>query len=594
MPSSSATRLSALRNLLKQNGLDGLIIPHSDEFLGEYTPACAERLEWLTNFSGSAGAAVVLPETAAVFSDGRYITQMDQQVDKSCWERQHIIQTPPSVWLAKHAAAGSRIGYDPRIMSSAELRPFQKAAKSFSLVPTDGNLIDRLWADRPAFPAAPAVVHPLAYAGEDSHSKRVRLGQSLAQAGLTAAVLSDSASIAWLLNIRGSDIPCTPVVLAFALLHADATVDLFLQASKLPADVREWLGPDVRVHDPAKMEAVLATLADRTVAVDPATNAVWFAETLTRHGAIVQESSDPCLLPKACKNTVEQEGTRKAHLKDGIALCRFLHWLDTDGQGTTELKAAAKLDAFRAEGADYRGESFPAISGAGPNGAIIHYRVTPETDRTLNANEVYLIDSGGQYPEGTTDVTRTVWTGPDAPPGPLKETFTRVLKGNLRLGRARFPVGTTGNALDTLARFDLWQAGLDYDHGTGHGVGSFLSVHEGPARISKVPNPIALQSGMILSNEPGYYEPGAYGIRLETLVLVHSVPTQEGARPTLGFETLTLAPFDRRLIDPGILGAEDMALLDAYHAQILALIGPHLPEDARKWLETACAPLNRA
>lgn len=592
MPSASATRLAALRTLLKQNELDGLIIPHSDEFLGEYTPACAERLEWLTGFSGSAGMALVLADSAAVFSDGRYITQMDQQVDGSCWERQHIYQTPPPAWLIQKAPKGARIGYDARIMSSAELRPFTTLS-GITLVPTNGNLTDALWADRPAFPAAPATIHPLVYAGESSQDKRIRLGKTLADAGQAAAVLSDSASIAWLLNIRGTDIPCTPVVLAFAVLHADASVDLFLQASKLPADVREWLGADVRVHEPEALENVLATLSGKTVGVDPASNAVWFAETLTRHGATVQESPDPCVLPKARKNTTEQAGTRKAHLKDGVALCRFLHWLDTEeARGTTELQAATKLDAFRADGADYRGESFPAISGAGPNGAVIHYRVTPESDRPLNANEVYLIDSGGQYPEGTTDVTRTVWTGPDAPPARLKETFTRVLRGNLRLGRARFPAGTTGHALDALARYDLWQAGLDYDHGTGHGVGSFLSVHEGPARISKNPSAITLQEGMILSNEPGYYEPGAYGIRLETLVLVREKAGEN--RPGYAFETLTLAPFDRRLIDTALLGEEDCLILDAYHAQIMDQIGPHLPDEAKNWLKTACAPLKRA
>ncbi|MCX2560227.1 aminopeptidase P family protein [Acetobacter farinalis] len=592
MPSASATRLAALRALLKQNGLDGLIIPHSDEFLGEYTPACADRLAWLTGFTGSAGMALVLAESAAVFSDGRYITQMDQQVDSTCWERQHIHQTPPPAWLARKAPAHARIGYDPRIMSSAELRPFTHLS-GIELVPTAENLTDALWADRPAFPAAPASIHPLVYAGESSHDKRTRLGHALAEAGQAAAVLSDSASIAWLLNIRGTDLPCTPVVLAFAVLHADASVDLFIQASKIPADVREWLGTDVRVHEPDTMETILATLAGKTVGVDPASNAIWFTEVLRRHSAIVQESPDPCLLPKARKNATEQEGARKAHLKDGVALCRFLHWLSTeDARGTTELQAASKLDSFRAEGADYRGESFPAISGAGPNGAVIHYRVTPESDRPLNADEVYLIDSGGQYPEGTTDVTRTVWTGPNTPPARLKETFTRVLKGNLRLGRARFPTGTTGHALDALARYDLWQVGLDYDHGTGHGVGSFLSVHEGPARIAKTPSAIVLQDGMILSNEPGYYEPGAYGIRLETLVLVRESAGEN--RPGHVFETLTLAPFDRNLIDPALLGEEDAQVLDAYHAQIMAHIGPHLPSDARNWLKTACAPLNRA
>ncbi|WP_406238524.1 aminopeptidase P family protein [Acetobacter orientalis] len=594
MLSPSASRLEALRTLLKQEGLDGLIVPHGDEFLGEYTPACAERLAWLTNFTGSAGLALVLADHAAVFSDGRYTTQLEQQVDQTCWACEHIYQNPPPAWLQTHTKTGARIGYDPRIMSQAELRPFQAAAQNYSLVPTATNLIDHLWHDRPAFPAGPAVIHPLSYAGESAQSKRARLAHTLQHLGQNAAVLSDSASIAWLLNIRGSDIPCTPVVLAFALLHADATLDLFLHASKLPEPVRAWLGPDIRVHEPTQLERVLASLSGKTVGVDPATNAVWFAQTLSHHNATVQESPDPCLLPKALKNPTEQDGTRTAHLKDGVALCRFLHWLDTEGQGTTELKAAEKLESFRAEGAEYCGESFPAISGSGPNGAVIHYRVTPQTDRTLQQNEVYLIDSGGQYPQGTTDVTRTIWTGPDTPAPTLKENFTRVLKGNLRLGRARFPKGTTGSALDSLARYDLWQAGLDYDHGTGHGVGSFLSVHEGPARISKIPNAIALDTGMILSNEPGYYQPGAYGIRLETLVLVQPLPTTEGTRPSYQFETLTLAPFDRRLIDAKSLGTEDTSILDAYHARVLHLIGPHLPPTAKKWLETACAPLKSA
>ncbi|AOW45940.1 aminopeptidase P family protein [Acetobacter ascendens] len=593
MASASFTRLAALRTLLQNEGLDGLIVPHSDEFLGEYTPACAERLAWLTGFTGSAGTAIVLPHTAAVFSDGRYITQMDQQVDGTCWQRLHISQTPPATWLKEQAKPKTRVGYDPRVMSVAELRPFA-AQSGVILVPTSRNLVDDIWTDRPAFPSAPACMHPLAFAGRSSAEKRQEISAILAQNGQDAAVLSDSASIAWLLNIRGSDIPCTPVVLAFALVHANNSVDLFIEPEKISANIKEWLGSSVRMHAPQEMEQVLATLKGKTVGVDPACNAVWFGQTLTRHGATVQEAPDPCLLPKARKNKVEQMGMRTAHLRDGVALCRFLHWLDTKGRNCTELEAAAQLDAFRAEGKDYKEESFPAISGSGPNGAIIHYRVTPESDRTLQDNEVYLIDSGGQYPEGTTDVTRTIWTGPDAPPASLKDVFTRVLKGNLRLGRARFPVGTKGHALDALARFDLWQTGLDYDHGTGHGVGSFLSVHEGPARISKMPSPITLEEGMVISNEPGFYKPGAYGIRLETLVLIRPGNIPHSDRAFLEFETLTLAPFDRRLIDLALLGPEDTAVLDAYHAQILHQVGPHLPSDAQKWLKTACAPLKRA
>lgn len=592
MTSASSARLAALRTLLQNEGLDGLIVPHSDEFLGEYTPACAERLAWLTGFTGSAGIAIVLPHTAAVFSDGRYITQMDQQVDGTCWQRLHISQTPPAMWLKEQAKPETRVGYDPRVMSAAELRPFV-AQSGVILVPTSRNLVDDIWADRPAFPSAPACMHPLAFAGRSSAEKRQEVAAILTQNGQDAAVLSDSASIAWLLNIRGSDIPCTPVALAFALVHANNSVDLFIKPEKIPTNIKEWLGSSVRVHAPQEMEQILATLKSKTVGVDPASNAVWFGQTLTRHGATVQETPDPCLLPKARKNKVEQMGMRTAHLRDGVALCRFLHWLDTKGRNCTELEAATRLEAFRAEGKDYREESFPAISGSGPNGAIIHYRVTPESDRKLQSNEVYLIDSGGQYPEGTTDVTRTVWTGPDAPPASLKDVFTRVLKGNLRLGRARFPVGTKGHALDALARFDLWQAGLDYDHGTGHGVGSFLSVHEGPARISKMPSPITLEEGMVISNEPGFYKPGAYGIRLETLVMIRRNDMPHSDRAFLAFETLTLAPFDRRLIDLALLGPEDTAVLDAYHAQILDQVGPHLPSDAQKWLKTACAPLKR-
>ncbi|MFT8417443.1 MAG: aminopeptidase P family protein [Acetobacter sp.] len=593
MASLSITRLTSLRALLEQNGLDGLIIPHGDEFLGEYTPACAQRLAWISGFTGSAGTAIVLAGKAAVFSDGRYITQMDQQVDGTGWERVHSGHEPPATWLAANAPPGASIGYDPRIMGEAELAPYLQHSQ-LCLTPTQHNLVDALWQDRPALPAGPAFIHPLQYAGESSASKRNRIAQSLSELGQDAAVLSDSASIAWLLNIRGADIPCTPVVLAFAIIHANACVDLIIQPDKIPADVQAWLGADVRVHAPNTLESVLATLAGRTVGVDPASNAVWFTQTLGRHNATIAPTPDPCLLPKACKNTVEQQGMRAAHLRDGVALCRFLHWMDTHATTTTELDAAQKLTAFRREAAEYVEDSFTPISGAGPNGAVIHYSVTEQSNRAIHPDEVYLIDSGGQYPDGTTDVTRTLWSGPNPAPAALKAAFTRVLKGNLRLGHARFPAGTKGHALDALARYDLWQAGLDFDHGTGHGVGSFLSVHEGPVRISKATSTIAVQPGMVLSNEPGFYLPGAYGIRLETLVLVRPSPQADSTRTFLEFETLTLAPFDRRLIDPTLLGAADTALLDGYHAEILQQIGPHLPADAQKWLQTACAPLNKA
>ncbi|MBO1327311.1 aminopeptidase P family protein [Acetobacter suratthaniensis] len=584
-------RLAALRAALSENGLDGLLVPHSDEYLGEYTPACAERLAWLTGFTGSAGSAVVLATKAAVFSDGRYTTQMAQEVDASCWECQHSLNTPPASWLAANATPGSRIGYDPRIMSQSALAPFL-SLPGLTLVPTAHNLIDTLWADRPSLPDAPAFIHPLDYAGEASLNKRAAIAAELSRIGQDAAVLSDSASIAWLLNIRGADIPCTPVILAFAVIHADATLDLFVSEAKIPPAVQAWLGPDVRLHAPEHMPAVLSALTARHIGVDPTSNAVWFKQVLETAGATVCPTPDPCLLPKARKNAIEQAGMRAAHLRDGVAVCRFLHWLDTQGQGCTELESVAQLEAFRAEHPLYRGDSFPTISGSGPNGAIIHYRVTAQSDRRLGENEVYLCDSGAQYPDGTTDITRTVWTGPGTPPDALRATFTRVLKGNLTLGHVRFPAGTTGTALDALARYALWQDALDYDHGTGHGVGSFLSVHEGPARIAKAPSAIALEAGMVLSNEPGFYLPGAYGIRLETLVMVRPLQHSQSLRAFLEFETLTLAPFDRRLIDPALLGAEDTSRLNAYHAQILGQIAPLLPQDAQNWLESACAPLN--
>ncbi|MFT8778172.1 MAG: aminopeptidase family protein P, partial [Gluconacetobacter liquefaciens] len=432
--------------------------------------------------------------------------------------------------------------------------------------------------------------HPLSFAGEDSADKRARMAAVLRAEGQDAAIVGDPTSVAWLLNIRGSDVPYTPACLAFAILHADAQVDLFIDPARVPPDTAHWLGQQVRIVPPSGLDAALTALAGQTVRVDPVGTAVWFIQTLEAAGATIARATDPCALPRACKNPVEQEGARRAHLIDGIALCRFLHWVDTQGVGQNELEAATRLNAFRALCPDYREESFPAISGAGPNGAVIHYRVTPDTARTIGTDEVYLIDSGGQYPFGTTDVTRTLWTGKGPGPDSVRGPFTRVLKGHIALARARFPVGTTGHALDALARYALWQDGLDYDHGTGHGIGSYLSVHEGPCSISPVHRPVAVTTGMILSDEPGYYRPGAFGIRLENLLLVHPTLAEAG-RNFLAFETLTLAPFDRRLIDPSLLTREETAWLDTYHARVFDLVAPQLASDARAWLEAACAPI---
>ncbi|AHI24604.1 X-Pro aminopeptidase [Komagataeibacter xylinus] len=582
-------RPAALRAVLKQMGVDGFILPRGDEHLGEYVAPCAERLAWLTGFTGSAGMAAVLPDGAAVFSDGRYITQMDQQVDGRAWERLHVSKVPPATWLARHGAT-CRIGYDPRLISESALRPFSDAG--LELVALPENPVDRIWADRPAAPCTPCVPQPEEWAGQSSRDKRAAIAGGLREAGDAALVLSDPASIAWLLNIRGRDVPYTPLSLSFAIVHETGRVTLLIDLAKVADTTRQWLGDDVSIAPPTALEASLRALSGARVQVDPASNAVWFIQTLEDAGATVIRKGDPCLLPKAIKNATEQEGSRRAHLLDGIAICRFLHWLDGNATDNTELAAAEQLDRFRAACPDYREESFPAISGSGPNGAIIHYRVTPETDRRLQPNEVYLIDSGGQYPFGTTDITRTLWTGPDAPGAEVRDAFTRVLRGHIALARAHFPRGVTGHALDALARHALWEGGLDYDHGTGHGIGSYLSVHEGPATISPVFRPAKLHAGMILSNEPGYYRPGAFGIRLENLQLVQPSPTAEAGRDFLEFEVLTLAPFDRRLIDVASLQHNEIAWLDAYHARVFERVAPYLGSQERTWLGVACAPLN--
>ncbi len=588
-----AARLAALRAELARRGLDGVLVPRADEHLGEYVPPSAERLAWLTGFTGSAGLAIVLPGRAVAFSDGRYVLQLAAQTDPTSWERAHLTQDPPPAWLARHLReqgnAGARIGYDPWLFSEEQLARYAEAG--ITLEPTLPDPVDAVWADRPAAPTDPAVPHPLERAGRDGAAKRAELAAILRAGSQDAAVISDPASLAWLLNLRGSDVACTPLALGYALLHADERVELFMDAAKLGPAMREWLGNAVSVDVLAALPAALARLAGRRVRVDAAGSPAWFAARLREAGATVVAGPDPCLLPKARKNAVEQQGARDAHRRDAVAVCRFLHWLEGAAGRETEVSAARHLLALRAEDPLFRGESFPAISGAGENGAIIHYRATPETDRALRPDEPYLSDSGGQYLDGTTDVTRTVWTGPAAPPAELRERFTRVLRGNIAIARLVFPQGVAGPHLDAFARAALWQAGLDFDHGTGHGVGSYLSVHEGPASLSRAAKAVPLEAGMILSDEPGFYLPGAYGIRLETLLLVQPAPFPAATRPFLRFEVLTLAPFDRRLIEPALLEPGERAWLDAYHARVLAEVGPGMPEGLRGWLGAACAPL---
>jgi Xaa-Pro aminopeptidase len=454
--------------------------------------------------------------------------------------------------------------------------------------------VDAIWADRPAPPAAPAVPHPLAFAGTDAAAKREEAAAALRAAGQGAAVLADAHSVAWLLNIRGSDLAHTPLALAVAILEASGHVELFLDPARADAALRAHLGNAVALHPPAGLPARLAALAGRKVRLDPDVTPAWFAQALREAGAVPEAGEDPCRLPRARKNAVEQEGARAAHRRDAVALARFLAWFAEAAPrgGLTEMSAAARLLALRAEGEHFIAESFPAISGAGEHGAIIHYRATPATDRAIAADEAYLIDSGAQYRDGTTDVTRTLWTGPGEAPAALRERYTRVLQGHLALSALRFPEGVAGMHLDAVARRPLWLAGLDYDHGTGHGVGSFLSVHEGPAGISRAARPVPLAAGMILSNEPGFYLPGHYGIRIENLLLVRPAPAMPGqAKPFLDFETLTLAPYDRRLIAPALLSPAERAQIDAYHARVLAELGPLLPPADRAWMEGACATI---
>ncbi|HEX4260245.1 MAG TPA: aminopeptidase P family protein [Acetobacteraceae bacterium] len=584
-------RLAALREGLARQGVDGALVPRADEHLGESVPASAERLAWLTGFTGSAGLAVVLPGAAALFTDGRYMTQAAAQVDPSLWQVRHITEDPPPAWIRATAPA-ARIGFDPWLIGEEALARYTDAG--ITMVALDSNPVDAIWADRPGSPDAPAEPYDLALAGRSSADKRADIAAGLRAAGQDSVVLSDPASVAWLLNIRGQDVMFTPFALGFALLRADGRATLFMEPAKLPAETRAALGNDVACEPRSALPAALAALRGQTVRIDPAGTPAWFARTLREAGATVAAGPDPCLLPKACKNPTEQAGARAAHARDAVAVCRFLHWFATAAPAgrQTEMSAAARLLAFRAEGERFRGESFPAIAGAGEHGAVIHYRVTSESDRTIRPDELFLIDSGAQYLDGTTDITRTIWTGPGDPPDVLRGRWTRVLQGMIAIATLVFPQGVGGAHLDAFARRALWAEGLDYDHGTGHGVGAYLSVHEGPVSLSRLAKPVPIAAGMILSDEPGLYVPGEYGIRLENLLLVQAAEPAAAARPFLRFETLTLAPFDRRMVVPGLLTAAERSWLDAYHARVRDAVAPHLDASARAWLEAACEPVD--
>ena len=593
-------RLIDLRQKLSEIELDGFIIPHADEHQSEYLPPSAERLAWLTGFDGSAGAAVVLSEKAAIFVDGRYTLQVRDQVDGSLFDYQDLIATPPSVWLADNIQPGDRIGYDPWLMTVAEVKRLTDACTKVNaeLVAVDANPVDAIWAGQPVPRLGVVSLHPESLAGEPAADKIARLQESFGGAGADAAILGQTDSIAWLLNIRGTDILHNPVCLAWVILPKTGKLQLFVDGRKLSNTVRDALSDVADVEEPDRFTDALAALgqAEARIQIEPRTTAQAIANLVENAGGTIVDGADPVTLAKALKNDTEIAGAHRAQVRDGAAMVRFLIWLDANaGDGTVdELTAADRLEAFRAEtakadGSELRDLSFDTISGAGPNGAIVHYRVTPRTNRKLEPGSLYLVDSGGQYPDGTTDITRTVAIGDPTPL--MRDRFTRVLKGHIALATARFPAGTTGVQLDTLARLPLWIAGLDFDHGTGHGVGSFLNVHEGPASISKR-GTVALQPGMILSNEPGFYETGQFGIRIENLILVKSPSVAPGGdREMLSFETLTLCPIDRRLIDPALLSDQEIAWIDGYHAGLLPALG-HLLDDAeRTWLEAATQPL---
>ncbi|WP_434404238.1 aminopeptidase P family protein [Sphingobium sp. DN12] len=592
--SSYEDRLKALRAQLVRQKLDGFVVPLTDEHMSEYVGAYAQRLAWLTGFQGSAGSAVVLPEEAAIFVDGRYTLQVREQVDGAYWQYESVPQTSIAAWLKDHAIEGARIGYDSWLHTRAWVKQATQALadKGAELVAVDTNPVDAVWPDRPAPSDAKLVVHEDRYAGKNAAEKRADIADWLVSKKADAAVLSALDSIAWAFNIRGKDVERTPVALAYAIVHADATADLYVAPEKMDEAVAKHLGNAVRIHDRAAFADALADLKGKTVVADPERAVAAIFEALDAGGAQVLSLRDPAVLPKAIKNDTEIAGHKAAQARDGAALSCFLHWIAVEAPkgGLTELSASDRLEAFRKDTGLLEDLSFDTISGAGPNGAVVHYRVEEKTNRPIETGSFYLVDSGGQYRDGTTDVTRTIAIG--SPSEEMKQRFTLVLKGHIALARAVFPVGTRGGQLDVLARQYLWAQGLDYAHGTGHGVGSFLSVHEGPQRIATFGGgDEPLVAGMILSNEPGYYKTGEYGIRIENLVLVEERAIAGGEKPMLGFETLTFAPIDRNAIATDLLDAGERAWVDAYHAQVLAVVGPQLDGEALAWLQAACAAL---
>ncbi len=593
-------RLAALRAQLAADGLDGFVIPLTDEHMSEYVGGYAQRLGWLTGFGGSAGTAVVLADRAAIFTDGRYTIQVREQVDGAHWAYEPVPQTSPAAWLAKHAPEGGRIGYDPWLHTGIWVADATTALaeRGTTLIAVETNPIDAIWTDRPAPSPAKLTVQPDQFTGASSAEKRAKIADWLSEHDADAVVLTALDSIAWTLNIRGGDVDHTPVALSYAIVGADGTTDLFVARDKLDDAVRQHLGNAVRLHDRTAFAAALGTYAGKRVAADPERAVAAITQALQAGGAKILPLRDPVVLAKAIKNPVEIAGHRAASARDGAALARFLRWVESEcvKGGQTELSAAAKLLAFREQTGVLKDTSFDTISATGPHGAIPHYHVTEESSAQIEPGQLYLIDSGGQYSDGTTDVTRVMPIG--EPTEEMRDRFTRVLKGHIGIATAVFPDGTMGGQIDAFARRPLWEAGLDFGHGTGHGIGAYLAVHEGPQRIAapNYPGGAAmepLRAGMMLSNEPGYYKTGEYGIRIENLILIEPRSISGADREMLGFETLTFCPIERTLIEPALLTAEERQWVDDYHAQVLAVLAPEMTDaEDRAWLTAKCAPLS--
>ncbi len=588
------SRISDFRIHLKKQKFTGFIIPRQDEFQGEYVAPYAERLKWLTGFAGSWGMAILTLTKGAIFVDGRYTIQVRQQVDTKVFTPHHLVDEPPTTWIENNLKKGDVLGYDPWLMTADQADRFSAACAKVGakLKAATSNPIDAIWTDQPPRPVAQLSVQPLQFTGQSLADKLAMASKALGKADATVLTMPDS--VAWVFNIRGHDVPYTPVVLAYAILKKTGKADLFIDKNRLPEDVRAHLRKSVTIKRPAELEAALKALGKSrsTVQVDINWTPARIKSVLEKSGSKLMNANDICRLPKAKKNATEQEGARAAHRRDGVAMSRFLCWLESAAPegNLTEWSVAEKLESFRKDTGMLLDLSFDTIAGAGPNAAIPHYHVDPENCLPLKINEIFLINSGGQYQDGTTDITRTVIVG--EPTAEMKDRFTRVLKGMIGVSRIRFPKGTCGSQIDVLARQSLWVGGLDYDHGTGHGVGSYLSVHEGPARINKSDRTV-LEPGMIMSNEPGFYKQGAFGIRIENLLLIHAERDIEGGeRPMLGFETLTLCPIERRLIETKLLTRDELHWLDVYHARVLKEVGDHLTGAELSWLQRACAPFN--